>query len=425
MSKEKVDNLVICSTLNQITNYLIFQRYNPKRAFNITYEKNIRSTMNMAMKNEKWDEYLAKEIMEKNEFDYNVELTSNCSIQKIKEKLKEGILNEIDKDENIYWHITGGQRIITLAISHLLIEEKRENDKIIYIEGNSENLIVNNINGQVDKCDLSYAKDNLRLDQLLRLTGFNTKKLKSTTILKAEGTNQISEENTEYKFYKKLYEILITKRNEKIFIDEENNDIFRNLLLKSNSNKGFEKKEKKQGFLKLVFEKILNNNKELEDLHYDIFKSSEFNNNYPAGYIFEKIVAYRIYDLIKNNCKIVGMETSFKIYLKKIDDNKNQIVDELDIILLTNTGKIINFECKSGGMKGDNAKSHKYTTYRLSGVFGMPILLSPLYFDEFNSDDEIIEKSLQALGAAKSAELEVFALDRIKEGLKRITIIED
>ena len=64
--------------------------------------------------------------------------------------------------------------------------------------------------------------------------------------------------------------------------------------------------------------------------------------------------------------------------LKAFKDKETRITDEIDIALLTNTGRIINFECKSGSLKGDNAKSHNFTTYSLSGVFGAPIFLTPL-----------------------------------------------
>ena len=68
-------------------------------------------------------------------------------------------------------------------------------------------------------------------------------------------------------------------------------------------------------------------------------------------------------------------------------------------------------------MKGDNAKSHNYTTYRLSGVFGTPIVLSPLFREEWNekSDgkNEELKKQLQAIRAAKAAEIEVWAIDEV------------
>ncbi|NFV11645.1 hypothetical protein FDG09_01540 [Clostridium sporogenes] len=439
MSEYKIENLVICSTLNQITNYLIIEEYRPKRIFNITYDNEARSKMNISMKNEEWDKYLDKEIVGKYKFKDNIELPYSYmySLIDMEDVFQEQILDKIENQE-IYWHITGGQRTIALAISDLVKKQERIKDKIMYIEGNTEKLIINKNNGKLITGEDSYGCGELTFNRALRLTGFDTKKLKSTTTLKEEGKGKIDEYNKEYKFYKKLYEIIITKREKEIEVDEQNKDTLRNLLLKSNKIKNSKGNTERQDFIKQLFEKILEKYKSLKEIGYyqnkkDSEDDNEFNKSYPAGYIFEKLTAYKIYDLIKKNSKIVGMETSLKTYFKDVKENehneKNDIIDELDIVLLTDTGKIINFECKSGGMKGDNAKSHNYTTYRLSGVFGMPILLLPLYNDEaspgFKDDNNILKKSLQSLNAAKAAELEVIAIDKIEKKLKDLRIIED
>ncbi|AUM88164.1 hypothetical protein CF055_00760 [Clostridium botulinum] len=439
MSEYKIDNLVICSTLNQITNYLIIEKYRPKRIFNITYNEEARGKMNISMKNEEWDVCLDKEIIGKYEFKNNIEIFDSdmYSLTDMKNIFQEQILDKVG-NQKIYWHITGGQRTIALAINDLVKEQERIKDKVMYIEGNTEKLIINKNNDELITGEDSYGCGELTFKRALRLTGFDTKKLKSTTILKEEGKGKIDEYNKEYKFYEKLYEIIVTKRENKIEVNEQNKDTLRNLLLKSNRIKNSEGNTERQDFIKQLFEKILEEYKSLKEIGYyqnkkDNKDDNEFNKSYPAGYIFEKLTAYKIYDLIKKSSKIVGMETSLKTYFKDVKENehneKNDIIDELDIVLLTDTGKIINFECKSGGMKGDNAKSHNYTTYRLSGVFGMPILLLPLYNDEassgFKNDNNILKKPLQALNAAKAAELEVITIDRIEKKLKDLRIIED
>jgi len=442
MAQEKIDNLVICSTLNQITNYLIIERYKPKRIFNITYDEKARSKMNISMKNEKWDEYLAQEVIKKNKFKDNIELSHSdmYSLIDIKEVLEREILDKAN--EKVYWHITGGQRTIALAVRELVKERKK--DKVMYIEGNSEKLIVSNNCGELITSEDRYECRNLTFEQVLRLTGFDTKKLKSTSILKKKGKTNVKEDDKEYQFYKKLYEIVYSekkKENKQIYKvdfvekDEVKNyeGCFRDLLLKSNGIKNSKDKTERQDFTKELFRKLLEEHKELDDIGYYTEICEEFNKSYPAGYIFEKLTAYKIYDLIKGNDKIVGMETSLKTYFieekESKTNKKDNIIDELDIVLLTSTGKIINFECKSGGMKGDNAKSHNYTTYRLSGVFGMPILLSPLYYeettDDFKDKNDELKHQFQALRAAEAAELEVFPIDGIKEGLKKLGIIEE
>lgn len=438
MKEQKVKNLVICSTLNQITNYLIIKKYKPKTLYNITFDKNAIKDFNNNVNPDEWDKWLAKEVTGKDKFENNIEILRSeiYSLTDIKNKIEDEIINKISKNEEILWHVTGGQRTIALAISELIKEKKRKKDKLLYIEGNTEKLIINNCKGELLTRGETYGKHDLSFKTVLRLVGFDTKNLYSTTVFK--GTESLNDERTEeYNFYKKLYEIVkheSDKSKRKFlkfdFTDENKrthyNDYFRNLLVKSNS---FSTKEKRTEFIKLIFEELLKKHKNLKEIGYYKEDREEFNQSYPAGYIFEKLTAYKIYDLIKNNPKIVGMETSLKTYFKKGEENKSKkdnIIDEIDIILLTDTGKIVNFECKSGGMKGDNAKSHKFTTYRLAGVFGMPILLSPLYDEETNDDfkDEELKKQLQALQAAKAAELEVIAVDKIKERLEKLKITE-
>ncbi|BDR81184.1 hypothetical protein N072000002_13640 [Clostridium tetani] len=457
MTNEKVDNLVICSTLNQITNYLIIRKYRPKRIINITFDEEAKGIMNNSIKIEEWDRNLKNEISNMYDIYDNVEISREdmYSLIDIKDKIENEIINKIGNEE-IYWHVTGGQRTIALAISELIKDKEREHDKILYIEGNTEVLVINNNKGELDK--VLHAKENTKISvisdnkeeldsdekgygcsgltfgKVLRLAGFNTKNLKSTKIFKEKTKEKIDENDEEYKFYKELYRILCVERESEISVKygESNKNItdtFRNLLIKSNTIGKCA--EERITFIRLVFEELLDKYGDLRECGYykkdNINRKDEFNKSYPAGYIFEKITAYEIYDLIKDNSKILGMETSLKTYLEKEksnSDKKENIIDELDIVLLTNTGKIINFECKSGGMKGDNAKSHNYTTYRLAGVFGMPILLSPLYENEIEDKDDNLKNQFQALNAAKSAELEVIPLDRIKEKLKKLTICE-
>ncbi|QXM05370.1 Card1-like endonuclease domain-containing protein [Crassaminicella indica] len=429
MTEKSSINLVVCSTLNQITNYLTIIKYRPKKIFNITFHKDILPKFNINIKPHKWDKQLKETIGDEYIFEEDIKLSNIYDLGDIKEKLKEKIIDKLPDEEVIYWNVTGGQRTIALAISELIREKNRKKDRVIYIEGNTEKLIYNNYKGElINYEDISYKASLLNFDKALSLVGFkcNSTKIKSTMILKKEGVSTENEKQAEYSFYKALYKIVKLqekrcRRKYKISFDgKEYNDCFRNLLLKINT---FESGEKRQMFAKELFNILVKEHKELKDTKYFTKDIEEIKKSYPAGYIFEKLTAYKIYEIIKNNHKIIGMETSLKIYFND-EEKPNHIIDELDIVLLTDTGKIINFECKSGGMKGDNAKSHKYTTYRLSGVFGMPILLSPLYYketlDDFKNEDEILKNQLQAFRAAKAAELEVFTIDKIEEGLKKL-----
>lgn len=422
MDTIKVENLVICSTLNQITNYLIIEKYKPKRVFNITFDSKSSEKFNINIKNCDWDKWLENECKEL-KIEWNpVELTTSdiYDLNELKSKLKKKILNEkiILSSEKIYWHVTGGQRIITLAINELLKEEaSRKEDKLIYIEGNAEKVIIYDYKDN-SICNESYGCKKLTLEKVLNLVGFNTKDyLESTVILKGKNARL---DSNEHEFYKNLYKIIINDE-EQYECDGEKGS-FRDLLLKSNTI------EKRKAFVEKLFEELSKKDTKFTKSKdsYNIFASEEIGKSYPAGYIFEKLTAHKIYDVIKNNDNVIELRTSVKTYFDD-ESKKFGIIDELDIVLLTDTGKIINFECKSGGMKGDNAKSHNYTTYRLAGVFGMPVLLSPLYENEAfnNTKDNELEHQIQAFKAGKAAELEVIEIDRIEAKIEKLLNIDN
>ncbi len=126
--------------MNQITNYLIIEKYRPKRIFNITYNEEARGKMNISMKNEEWDTYLDEEIIGKYKFKNNIEISDSdmYSLTDMEDVFQEQILDKVG-NQKIYWHITGGQRTIALAINDLVNKQERIEDKVMYIEGNTEN----------------------------------------------------------------------------------------------------------------------------------------------------------------------------------------------------------------------------------------------------------------------------------------------
>ncbi|GMQ57315.1 hypothetical protein AN1V17_17100 [Vallitalea sediminicola] len=427
MEEKKEIVLVICSTLNQITNYLVIKflekKYSIKKIYNITYKDETKKYFNLNIKNNEWDKWLENMDIGIKINHYHIKDLFN--IETMQEEIQDNIIKNCKKDE-IYWHITGGQRTIALAVSNLMQEDDtRKNDKLMYIEGNSEKLILNNSQGKLLSNQYeNYGYRDLDFETVLKLVGFNTKSnLKSTKVLKKKLKNPLKND-FEYKFYIELYKIILKEaegKSNKYKIEYKDNkivkvceDSFRNLLLKSNAVKNSKDNHERREFIIKVFEVLMSEYEGLKDIGYDIINSHEVcAASYPAGYIFEKITSYVIYDLVKNNDSIVDMRTSLKTYF---ENENNDIVDELDIVLLKDTGKIINFECKSGGLKGDNAKSHNYTTYRLAGVFGMPLLLSPLFKKESiinTGTNKELKKQKLALNAAKNAELEVICFDEL------------
>jgi hypothetical protein len=438
MSKkiEKIENLVICSTLNQITNYLIMKKFKPRQIFNITFKEDVKKQFNINIKPHDWDKYLKETIKDINII--NIELSENDFINI--EKIKENINNKILKEANgeIYWHITGGQRTLALAIYNILNNRQRKEDKILYVEGNTEQLIIHNFDMSIDtkldnEYNNNYSLNDLTLEEAFKLVGFGIKDIKTdvrSENFKEKGKAIISESNEEYKFYLKIHELMLSDKEYILDINFNNEpysykDTFKNLLIESNRNTDEKKSmENKQKFIDALFDKVKKHNN-FTDINYKLKEKEEYKKKYPAGYIFEKTTAFKIYDLIKNNSKIVEMKASLKTEL----EGEVHPIDELDIVLLTNTGKIINFECKSGGMSGDNAKSHNYTTYRLNGVFGMPILLSPLYTNEVdkekisnesNEEKGLLKSCREAYKSARRAELERICIDEIEAKLEKL-----
>lgn len=419
----KLDVLVICSTLNQVTNYLMINYFKPKKIYNITYDKD-SDFNNLNMKNHEWDIYLKKECENlkytENDFeDIKLERTDLESLKTLKEKIKDKLSDE-DLKKDIFWHITGGQRVLSLAINEIVKE--RDNDKLLYIEGNTENLIVSDKTGE--NCNkekngeykYDYRCTNLTFETVLNLTGFRTNAgLKSTDILigrENENLKKTEEDKAkfknEHKFYKNLYKKLFEETNREKAIK------FRDKLIESNKKNSYK-------IIGSTFEEINSEIKIMKNNEYN-YLADQKDRQCPGGYIFEKITAHRIYEEVKKNSNVIEMATSLKIYFSDERGLGGRVKDEIDIALLTDTGKIIVFECKSGEMSGDNAKSTKYTTYRLSGVFGMPVLLTPLFKSETSSKEkENLKNCYQALRAAETAELMNIPFDKLnKKNLEKV-----
>lgn len=464
MALKDYDNLVICSTLNQVTNYLIIKKVQPKNVYNITLSEDARKSGNKNMKNDKWDDYLSKEL-KLHESTKNINFKSIKlqkseihHLNKLKGRLKDDIIEKFKhQNEPILWNITGGQRITSLAISEAIKE--RENDKLLYIEGNSEEIVILNNKKESDtEEDILYSDSNLTMEEALRLTGFDIRDGIDSTlrVYKDKGEFKVKNKSQdkfdkEHNFYINLYNKMTCKNDDdesdKLNLNRENTELtvdgykykinskeidckgnFRDLLIAS--NKIVNPKRVKDGeeiqdtnrvkYVLALFQKYY----DLDKQEYNFKESSELNQWYPAGHIFEKIVFHRIYDVIENECKVrvneimTNLKTNF--YHDELEKGEDTIIDELDIAILTDTGKLINLECKSGRMSGDNAKSTKYTTYRLSGVFGMPILISPLYDGEDSEEDlakknKILSDSVKAFRAASRAELEKLTLDKFED----------
>ena len=318
MSKEKVKYMVICSTLNQITNYMAIKQYDPEIIYNITYDDQCRENHNLSINVNEWDKNLRIIITDKQIIEIQLSKEDSLNIKAIKKKLEEKIVKKIN--DEIIWHITGGQRTVSLAISEL-VKEKKGNDRIVYFEGNSEKIIEISGDGSHSKC-FKYEYEDIDFNTAFKLLGIKTKVLDSTKILKSIKTKCDSSETNEEKFYNKLYEVILKNEIINFQYDRNTNKLsIRDALVESNRLK---EKTERQNFLKEAFKSLIKDNN--EDLNvYDIEKSDEINMAFPAGYIFEKIVAYKIYKMVKNDNYTNEMGCSVKTYFieKKSYKEKN------------------------------------------------------------------------------------------------------
>lgn len=126
------DFLMVCnSTQNQIVNLLPALQLGIKRSFIMSTE--------MA-NNRKWTERLDKKMKEKG-IKIEVHKIDNEDEKSIK-VLTEKLLSLTNKYEKIFWNISGGQKIPTVAL-HNAFERRVKagfDDRVVYVEGNDANI---------------------------------------------------------------------------------------------------------------------------------------------------------------------------------------------------------------------------------------------------------------------------------------------
>lgn len=401
---------VIVSTLNQMVNYIPLKHFGFKEIYNITTTDVGKNNDNNKTINSRWDDNL-KKVIQNNHSIRNIDIDEKSfySLTSVKNRLETEVTTGVLKDKKIFWNITGGQRHILMAINHVA----KDGDVLCYLEGNNNQMMIYDVSTKLtEPNDYSLNLDSdLNIDIALKLMG-----------LQFQSSNQ--EMDTD--FYKQFYS------------EYEKNKILREWLIilnknypkmrdkkKNESDEGYKKYQDSHQNNKKQYDAIKNNAKdeikkilsELDQALLDI----KLNRSQAFGYILEELTFYKLKEslgeLIKD--KKVMLVHSLKI---KDESNNNQTVAEFDIALLTNNGKFIMFECKSGVMEGDTAKARKYVTYAVGGVYGLPILINPLLSTESTKSDVVKDLDIdiykyinEAKSSAKRAFLEVWGIDEIKK----------
>jgi hypothetical protein len=399
------------STLNQMVNYL------PMLLFNFQQTK-MYLTLEKSRQNEPYDQYLfetcksLENSTEDNRFsmpDIKIEIGNVNNIQ-----LVQKTLSDEAKGKKILWNITGGQRPFIMAIFELLKEEERKDDLVMYLEGNAGELVFLEVGKDKTLKEISqnthgfesYAvntkeqKPWLNISIALQLMGFGTKTLTKDPVNEPEHIIYqlaIQKYKTQERFRKKL--LALNKMEDQ----PENGITYRTKkILEEEANKA-------EYFCELTSEEL-----QLLVNHKD--------QTYPFGHFLEKLYAHAIYDIANEGIAEIATNVRLRYADEQVHTEAGgKHIDELDIAVLTKTGQLVVFEVKSGAMSGDVAKSTKYTTYAVAGVYGKPILLSALLTSQLN-DLENLRKhwaygsSASAVAAARRAQLPVLSLDGNQDG---------
>lgn len=327
----------------------------------------------------------------------------------ILEKLTSVLMTE--KNKNFIWNVTGGQRNI-LFTTMKYIEDNADtssNHTVMYLEGNTQKITV----GYYDRNEWkfgavnnSYRSDTIDLHNLFRLAGYESKISNAVSINKDKNEEDFLDLLKAYSnFYSKLYQV--------------NEEVRKKLI---ESNKWNKKENNANEFFKLL--DGIKHKGEVTDDDFKIIKKSLKNRtNYLFGYFLEYMAAAVIWNAVKEMSKQDAdffQSLSHSVKVRKHDWREEEKFCELDLVLLLRSGQTVVFECKSGFMSAENAKSREYTAYALGGVYGKPILITPLSKREavegVKSDG--YENITKAYSSARRAGLEVFHLDTLKEDLK-------
>lgn len=414
--KEEYDAYVVCSTLNQIVNYIPYKMIKKVKCnenikvCNITTEEALGDN-NGRFDNKAWDKRLETEMGLP--FDEILYINKN--------KIEIIGLEKLDECKRILFNITGGQRS-TIVLLHEYINKrihKDDNqDTVIYLEGNSNELVVGRYCNKekaikYEKKEIYYDSE-LDIMTAMKLAGFEVDS--ETNYLKDIDDDSKKILDNIHKFYNLIcysdlwedkYSLLdyLIASNKK---EQKNYDIKVGVVawkkMKSLYDEGTENAELIKNVLKFCEE-----------------KHEKSTNKF--GYILEYMALKVIRDIICNDSRykkfFVDLRHSIKI---KNNNHENNKFAEIDIALLTRSGQMIIFECKSGGMSGDTARARHYVSYATSGVYGTPIVITPLIErkDSYEKGHrkKLYKDTILAINSAKRANMEVWNINDLKNEIK-------
>lgn len=479
--KKNFDSIVICSTLNQMTNYLIIRHHDIHKIYNLTlknkYTKDDPTNRKFTYKI--WDDNL-KDILgngyniEDIDFDKDSVLSHKNIISRLEEEIR------LKQEKKILWNITGGQKYFMMAmIEYIYKKRKNKDDEIVYFDGDTNELHYYKIKLEDDGIGFDRSNcgeecivknDEITIPMALKLMGF-TREGKSLNekspyykyiqcnnkeeFMEYYGDNKCNKTLQTYHKIKKTKnktEEIYNKIEKSFEVYNELNVLYkkdkviRNVFIASNR---FKKKVNENTLDQIRNElqaqmNCISEKQNLQDFmgkHWGILSEDldSYTNSKTFGYIFERMILYKIIKYYKKNKSEFDKiaDISYDISSYQDTSGKEDKIDQFDLLILTKSGKIVMLECKSGSMGGDNAKSHNYSTYAISGVYGTPTIICPInesdiseefhlkYSSVYKKDITVDNKKIEdinkyIISARKSAEranLQVISIDEIESQL--------
>lgn len=432
----EIENYVICSTLNQVVNYIPYKMIvNEKKnenfkVLNITLSKKNESENDYFKRfdNKRWDEIIKEVLAGKDIINIDIENVCLKESGEFKDYSKKtGLWNDKGESKKTLWNVTGGQRSTMLQVLKYIKTEERFDDYIIYIEGNANEIFVlkdeKNDFETYRVVNQKYGLDieDLSIKKTLNLMGFDFDCQEKENYINSEFHKDIRE----------FVEIAVKKYDSKI---SSNKDFITNIRL-------INKRENKPALrnVALMIKNELSDKDKYEDMYEKICKK----NTNPFGYILEYIAVSKIKEAVKNlNCEqkyFIELQHSISVFRKGTGDtlkNRSNINEmnklaEFDIVLLNRAGQVIVFECKSGVMTSDVSKARHYTSLAVGGVYGKPILITPFFKAELSQIHKVYFESkekealnefdsamLEAVRAASRANMDIWGIDEIEDKLK-------
>lgn len=468
------DTFFICSTQNQIVNFIPIVNMLEAKAegekksefvsdvtlYNLTYSTDARFS------NNKWNENLNKIIWDKkgelfkknpdlsigyskidNKGDSPDKIAINVDLDReYSEDYYNNIIKHIEGKKNIIWNLTGGQRSVLLTVLKIIEDQSSEeqNHTILYMEGNTNRFVVGTYQKGEKKgiyyreLDTIYGWEHLTIEMVFGLAGFQAQCSKAIRLYK----NQMGKKGIMKKVAKEspYDEELCSEREDikKFYEYYKTYDLVESLL-ETQNDKTSEIAEKERG---KIWQKLENIEKKDDvDRCKSRLEGIGGKTKYKLGYWLEYMLYYQLEMIIKDEEKYQNyfLELGHSVKLDKENQEEEEKKEkekfsEFDVVLLSKSGQIIIFECKTGAITSEVSKARIYTSYAAAGVYGTPILIPPYLNDDENdkvqnASEGVWGKMNKTRKAAERAGMDIWYLDTLKEDIdelyKEVGLVEE